>query len=115
MTLRDVVVGAVAVDELALSNQADAIRATGTGGTLDMEVLIDQFLNDRNEEASASQGGSAFNIDKTLIIEDARFDTLRFGPNNALSDARLTLVLGREGVRGYTLNAAVPSLSLIHI
>ena len=109
--LRDVRAGVMTFATLQLQRRDGVIRATGRGGDLDMEALLDQFTRAQAArlEGEGGQGAFGFRVGQVFLMEDAQIDRLDFGGATALEDARFSLVVADEGLRGYTLNAAVPA------
>lgn len=111
MDLTDVSIGILTADFLELQKRPGSLWISGQGRSLNMEALLGQFTEAQAQGAAnnPNRGALGFELQDVLILEDARFNRLEFGGGSHLTDVRLSLVLANDGVRGYTLNSAVPS------
>lgn len=94
-----------------VENRGDYMWARVENGELDVGSLLDQFTSKAAgaQNNVRSSGALGFSLNQPLVIEQAYFQRLNFGSDAYMSDARLSLVLNDDGLRGYTLNAAVPA------
>ena len=101
-------IGQTDLTDLRIENRENHIWAHFRDGHWTLAPVLEEFRNPPKGENAERGFGLGFSLSKPLIIENAFLNRLYFTEKGYVTDAILSVVLANNGLRGYTLNAAVP-------